>query len=325
MRVTRNFPLQEFGEPEQARVLSFLSVNLNPTFQRSIRLKCLKRGEVNRATELRFDIAGKGINTARVLCQLGARVVHLTHLGNGRDLLLKICEKEGLNIVWADSESPIRTCITLLDDETGSTTEIIEPSQGVGESTVAEVRGLFMRELERADWVILSGSKAPGYPPELFAEFCISAEKKDAKIVVDYRGDELLASLETKIAVVKINLVEFVDTFLPNLSASENDDSNALDAVEEKIRGLSSNGPSYVITRGGQDVLYAANGFPGRIAPPPTRVLNTIGSGDAFCAGLTYALAKGFTLEESVREGARCGSLNAGLLKPGTLREGPSS
>jgi len=310
--------------PRQTKLIAFLSVNLNPTFQKTISLKSLKRGEVNRATGLRFDITGKGINTTRVLCQLGARVVHLTHLGHGRNLLLGMCEKEGLDIVWADSESPIRTCITLLDDETGSSTEIVEPTREVEESTVAEIRGLFSRELERADWIILSGSKAPGYPSELFAEFCFLAEKEGAKTVVDYRGNELLASLEARITVVKINLVEFVDTFLPKLPASEKADSDALDAVEEEICRLSSNGPSYVITRGGRDVLYASNGLLGRVTPPPIRVLNTIGSGDAFCAGLTYSLARGFTLEESVREGARCGSLNAGLLRPGTLKAAPS-
>lgn len=306
-------------------MLTFLSVNLNPTFQRTIQVKSLKRGEVNRARGLHFDISGKGINTTRVLCQLGACVVHLTHLGRERDLLLEMCEKEGLDIVWADTESPIRTCITLLDDETGSSTEIVEPTREVGESTVAEIRSLFIRELERADWVILSGSKAPGYPPEFFAEFCALAEKKGARIVIDYQGDELLASLKSKIAVVKINLVEFVHTFLPNLSASEGADSDAIEAVEGEIYRLSANGPDYVITRGGREVLYASNGILDRITPPPTRVLNTIGSGDAFCAGLTYALARGLTLKESVREGARCGSLNAGLLRPGTLKTNPSS
>jgi len=303
---------------------AFLSVNLNPTFQRTICLKSLKTGEVNRAAGLRFDITGKGINATRVLCQLGARAACLTHLGRGRSLLLEMCKKEGLNIVWADSESPIRTCITLLDDETGSTTEIVEPTQEVGKSTVAEIRNLFSRELERASWIILSGSKAPGYPPGLFAEFCFLAEKRGAGIVADFRGNELLASLEAGITVVKINIVEFVETFLPNLSASEKADSGALEAVEEEICRLSSNGPDYVITRGGRDVLFASKGAAGRVAPPPARALNTIGSGDAFCAGLTYALARGFTLEESVREGARCGSLNAGLLRPGTIEADPS-
>jgi len=302
---------------------AFLSVNLNPTFQRTISLEALKMGEVNRATGLRFDITGKGINAARVLRQLGARVVHLTHLGQNRRLLLEMCREEGLNIVWTDSESPIRTCITLLDDETGSITEIIEPTREVGESTVVEIRSLFSRELEKASWIILSGSKAPGYPPELFAEFSFLAKKRSAKIVADFRGNELLASLEAGITVVKINLTEFVETFLPSLSVSEKSDSDALDAVKEEICRLSSKGPDYVITRGGRDVLYASKGVAGWITPPSIRVQNTIGSGDAFCAGLTYALARGSALEESVREGARCGSLNAGLLRPGTIEGVP--
>ncbi|MDR2110368.1 MAG: carbohydrate kinase family protein, partial [Spirochaetaceae bacterium] len=45
----------------------------------------------------------------------------------------------------------------------------------------------------------------------------------------------------------------------------------------------------------------------------------TTGSGDAFTAGLTAALEDGASLGEAVAEGVRCGGLNAGFLKVGTI------
>ncbi len=131
----------------------FLSVCLNPTFQRTVRISNLKRGEVTRAQSAQLDIAGKGVNTTRVLSQLGAPVRHLTHLGEGKELLLNLCRSEGLELIWAQSNSPIRTCITLLDDETKSTTEIVEPTEPVDESTVQTIRTLYEEELNKADWV----------------------------------------------------------------------------------------------------------------------------------------------------------------------------
>ena len=173
----------------------FLAVCLNPTFQRTISLAELEPGEVNRATKARLDASGKGINVARVLRQLGGEVRHLTHLGPGSDEFLSLCRTDGLEVIWTDSPSPIRTCITLLDGSHSSTTEIIEPTEPVDESTVSRVRELFGAELQSSDWLILSGSKAPGYPADLFAEFCGMAREAGVRVLADYRGKELEASL----------------------------------------------------------------------------------------------------------------------------------
>jgi 1-phosphofructokinase family hexose kinase len=298
----------------------FLSVCLNPTFQRTVRISNLEIGEVTRAQSVQLDIAGKGVNTTRVLSQLGAPVRHLTHLGDGKELLLNLCGAEGLELIWAQSNSPIRTCITLLDDETRSTTEMVEPTEPLDKSTVQTIRNLYEEELNRADWVILSGSKAPGYPTDLFAEFCHMAQKRGLTVAVDYRGEELLASLDANISVVKINLVEFVTTFLPGMPVSEGDDSDVVEHAREKMRELSSGGCDYVITRGAREVLFSRNGSINSMIPPEIVPVNSVGSGDAFCAGLSFKLANGSSLEDAVAEGARCGAVNAGLLKPGTLK-----
>jgi len=298
----------------------FLSVCLNPTFQRTISLKQLERGEVNRATEAQLDIAGKGVNTTRILNQLGAEVRHLTHLGPGKELLLKLCEEEGLKLVWPDSDSQIRTCITILDEETRSTTEIVEPTEAVSETTVNEIRDLYGKELHLADWIILSGSKAPGYPSNIFAEFSQIAHDSGKKVVADYRGEELIASLDTDLAAVKINLTEFVSTFLPGIPVSEGYDSDAIELVGEKMRELSSTGCDYIITRGSREVLFSRKGQLETITPPVVKPRNSIGSGDAFCAGMVFKMANGASLEDAVREGARCGAVNATFLKPGTLK-----
>ncbi|MDF1567086.1 MAG: PfkB family carbohydrate kinase [Spirochaetaceae bacterium] len=297
----------------------FLAVCLNPTFQRTISLPNLDKGEVNRARLARLDASGKGINVSRVLQQLGAPVRHLTHLGPGKDEFLRLCSKDGLQISWIDSVSPIRTCITLLDESEDTTTEVIEPTEPVDEGTVAAVVDAYNRELENTDWVILSGSKAPGYPPNLFAEFCRSARDAGKPVVADYRGEELLASLMFEPALVKINLVEFAATFLPNLEVSEADDSSALQAVKEKLAELSVRGSDFVLTRGARAILCARNGLIETVDPPDIVPVNTIGSGDSVAAGMAFALSNGERLREAVIEGARCGALNAVLLKPGSL------
>jgi sugar/nucleoside kinase (ribokinase family) len=55
-----------------------------------------------------------------------------------------------------------------------------------------------------------------------------------------------------------------------------------------------------------------------RQAPAAGDVVNPIGSGDAFTAGLAAALGAGKDLRDAVSEGHRCGLLNAQQLAPGT-------
>jgi 1-phosphofructokinase/tagatose 6-phosphate kinase len=49
--------------------------------------------------------------------------------------------------------------------------------------------------------------------------------------------------------------------------------------------------------------------------------VNTIGSGDAFTAGLSAALDDGLPFAGAVARGVRYGGLNAALLKPGVIRD----
>lgn len=73
---------------------------------------------MNRANIARTDASGKGVNVARVLSQLGAHAVHLTHAGGpNRDWFLSLCAADGLSVEWADSGSEVRICTTVIDSQ----------------------------------------------------------------------------------------------------------------------------------------------------------------------------------------------------------------
>ena len=297
----------------------FLVVCLNPTFQRTVTLEHLECGEVNRGTAARLDASGKGVNTARVLRQLGASVRHLTHLGPERDRLLDLCRADKLDILWEPSDSIIRTCTTVLHGDTGQTTEIIEPSGAVDEGTAERIQKVFEREIGDADWLIISGTRTPGYPDGLYVDFVETAAEAGVKTAADFHGDELRRGMQRGLNAVKINLVEFTQTFLPGVKASEGEDSGAVEKVKKKMRELSSRGCDIVVTRGTREVLFARGGKVAGCAPSRVKAVNTIGSGDAFTAGFVFSLANGSGISEAADVGARCGAMNAALLRPGSI------
>ena len=66
--------------------------------------------------------------------------------------------------------------------------------------------------------------------------------------------------------------------------------------------------PRAVVTTAGALGGWVRPGGPFRASPLPGPVSDAYGCGDCFAAGLTYALARGRTLDEAVALGARCGA-----------------
>jgi 1-phosphofructokinase/tagatose 6-phosphate kinase len=306
----------------------FLSVCMNPTFQKTLCFHDVHTGEVNRALLHRFDVAGKGINMTRVLSQLGKRAVHLTHLGGDlRELFLRLCAKDRLDVQWVESESNIRFCYTIIAGESAgrTVTELVEEGDPVAGGTEERLLAKYRELLSGARTVIVSGTKARGYSGRLVPEMARLAREAGRRIVLDVRGGDLKESLPFRPDVIKPNLFEFADTFAPefkNLGELSGEESG----VKERIAALALElaeryGTNIVLSRGTRPVWYVAGGVFAECPVENVLPVNTIGSGDAFTAGLAAALDDGLPFADVVASGVRCGGLNAGFLKPGVIRE----
>lgn len=302
---------------------SFLTVCLNPTLQKTYVLDELRHGEVNRAGEHRLDVAGKGVNTSRILRQSGETEVHLTHAGGrDRELLLSLCRADKVNAVAVPSASEIRYCHTLVDRSAGTTTEIVEQAPPVAPSCEMEVRAAFTDLLGVVDVVIISGSKAPGFTPRLYPDLVAEAVDAGKLVVIDYRGEDLLASLPNRPSVIKPNLAEFVQTFLPDRApiSEHADDAELLNAVARTMLGLRDEfGVEPIVTRGKQPTLYLCDGGVVEQSVEPVTPVNTIGCGDAVTAGVARVLRTGGSIAEAVAHGHELASRNAVLLRPGVI------
>ena len=66
--------------------------------------------------------------------------------------------------------------------------------------------------------------------------------------------------------------------------------------------------PGMVVTTSGRLGGWARPGGPFRPAPVPGPIADAYGCGDAFAAGLTYALARGDPPDDALALAARCGA-----------------
>ncbi|POR04640.1 hypothetical protein AU468_03115 [Alkalispirochaeta sphaeroplastigenens] len=310
--------------------MTFLTVCLNPTLQKTLVFETLEAGEVNRAREERLDASGKGVNVTRVLHQLGEQVVHLTHAGGReRPLFEELCREDGLALEIVPCEAPLRTCTTLLDRSRGTTTELIEPTRAVEPGLEARLLNRFRELLPAAGVVVISGSAAPGYRDDLFARMIAEARGAGCLVVADFRGEPLKLALANDPAqrpqVIKPNLQEFAATFFSGQQALISEhatDDATLDRAREVMGDLARSGVRVVLTRGVNPVLFLDDEGMLREAPAiPLEPVNTIGCGDAFTAGFAATLAREEDFALAIEAGHAAAAMNAVLLKPGSIRE----
>lgn len=307
--------------------MNVLVICLNPTIQRTFVVDRFRVGEVNRAAQHRTDASGKGVNLARVLVQLGVHATHLTHSG-GRDgpLFRGLAEHDGIEMDVVDADIEIRVAHTIVDRAQGSTTELVEEGREVPPDVEGRLRARFLRYIRAVDGIAISGSKAPGFSPDLFAWMVGEARRNHTPVLSDYRGEDLQASLARSPHIVKPNLAEFVQTFLPERVPAEGlsehvQDASLLADVREKMLELHERyGSLPVVTRGAYPTLFVENGQVAEESPIEIEPVNTIGSGDAFAAGFFFKYLSGESVRTAVHFGHECAALNAGILKPGVIR-----
>src|ERR1700690_2095126 len=126
--------------PQMNAAPKFLAVCLNPTLQKTLVFSSVRSGDVNRCLKSRLDASGEGVNVARVLVQLGETCTHLTHAGGQfRRTFINLAQQSGVSLQAIDSKSDIRFCTTMIELESDTTTELIETSERVSESTEARL------------------------------------------------------------------------------------------------------------------------------------------------------------------------------------------
>ena len=313
--------------------MSFLTVCLNPTLQKTLRFPSIYPGTVNRTGVHRLDASGKGINVTRVLTQLGKKAVHLTQLGGGmRPLFLSLCEQDKLSVQWVESESQIRFCYTLLSDADGAVTELIEESEPVCAGTEDRLLEKFddiLAYTADLSWVIISGTKAAGFSGAVIPAMTQRAKEKGLKVILDIKGKDLTESLKYKPDIVKPNLFEFAADFVPELIKS-NELIAIDDAAKEQIKSAvldmaRKHNCRVILTNGSREIIAAEADKFFEIKVQPVKAVNSTGCGDAFTAGLAAALeplvpGDGASFREAISEGCKCGALNAALVRPGVVR-----
>jgi 1-phosphofructokinase family hexose kinase len=293
-----------------------LCVTPNPAVDRTVTVPGLRMGEVARATHSLVAAGGKGLNVARVVRALGGPVVCAGFLGghSGR-MLADLAEREGLPAAWTWFAGETRTSVILFDPQGGDATVVNEPGPTVVPEDWARLTADVLRAAEGSDYVCLSGSLPPGSAPDLFANLLRALVAVGWRVWVDTSGAALAAALAVESVGIKVNSSEVAEVVERRIEHP----AEALAAAHELRRRT---GGPVILTLGGRGAVLAGDSGGWHAQPPMLRVVSTVGSGDAFFAGLVVALARGLGEPEALCHAVTAGAANALTVGGGRLELG---
>jgi tagatose 6-phosphate kinase len=287
--------------------MKILCCGFFPTLQRTLEFSALKTSEVNRARSVSISASGKATNTARVLHLLGADSTLLSFAGGANgETIQNLLEPEPFNCHWVETKTETRICQTLLSDDTGECTELVEDSPPLATAEWKAFVKAFTALEPEFDRIIFSGNLPTHAPQDIYAELLSCTDGN--KAMIDASGPSLLAALEHRPAIVKINAHEL------RLTLKESDDIEIL-ARELIDRGAGAVG----ITEGKDPAMLITPERSYAFTIPQIKAVNPIGSGDSVNAGMTFALEKGNALPEAFAFGLACGTANAMTKEPGII------
>jgi len=289
-----------------------LTVTLNPALDRLMFVQDLKWHEKNIVRETRTFVSGKGFNVAKALAALSIETSALGFVGLADlELYKETLEPRHVQLALVPIAAT-RTNTKIIEADTDQETEINERGATVLPQELEELRRSYGELLAHAEYVILSGSIAPGIPGTIYAELVALAARHNARAMVDASGDALRAAIEAHPFALRINHWELQELMGRKLTA--------VDDCIVPARSLLERGVEFVaVSFGGEGALLAHQTGTWFAHAPRLKVVNAIGSGDVMSAGLVDGWRRGEELDKVLRWATALASASVLTLESGAV------
>lgn len=260
-----------------------LTLTLNPALDLTVCLARLEPGEVNRSEPLQTHAAGKGVNVAQVLADLGHQVTVGGFLGEDNPQAFDaLIARRGFVDAFIRVPGETRSNIKIAEQD-GRVTDINAPGPLVSEQAQQALLNQLMLIAPGHDAVVVAGSLPRGVSPQWFEGLLVQLKGLGLKVALDTSGAALRAGLNAGPWLIKPNTEELADA----LDCPTDSVAQQADAAEH----LHARGVEHVVVSHGADgVNWFSPGTALQATPPKVRVASTVGAGDSLLAGMLHGL-----------------------------------
>jgi 1-phosphofructokinase len=230
--------------------------------------------------------------------------------GRDGELLASLLQELGIEVAAVPIADGIRSNVTVVEPD-GTVTKLNAPGPRLSAEEVEALLGRAVEAADGAEWVVASGSLAPGMSDDLHARVVEAVRGLGARVAVDTSGVALERALAPAPDLVKPNEEELseVTGVIPVTLGDV-----VLAARELRSMGVGS----VVVSLGPSGAVLVDEGEPIHAESEAIVPRSTVGAGDALLAGF---LAAGGDGRGALAEGVAWGA--AACVLPGTGVPGP--
>lgn len=269
-----------------------LTVTLNPALDLTVQLPALRLGEVNRSDNLQVHAAGKGLNVAQVLADLGHQLTVTGFLGEANaQPFEQLFAARGFADEFVRVAGETRSNIKLAEAD-GRITDINGPGLEVGAAQRDELLARLERLVPGHELVVVAGSLPRGVELPWFVELLQRLALLGARVALDTSGAALREGLALSPWLIKPNEEE--------LAQARGLDPADARALADEARRLNARIEHVVMSQGAAGVSWFSPAAAWHAQPPKVRVVSTVGAGDSLLAGMLHGLLAGWPAERTL-------------------------
>ncbi len=258
------------------------TVTFNPSLDYYVQVNNFKSGIVNRVSNERLAVGGKGINVSLALKELQEETFALGFVaGFTGEAIKKKVASLGLNALFFDAEGQSRINVKIKGN---TETDINGTGAHVSQTDINALIRKLKAMLKEGDWLVISGSVPSNLDELTYANFIKKIRTvHGVNIVVDACGKLLTETLKFKPFLIKPNLYELSEIFsLPTAPDIEQIFACAYKlqslGARNVIVSMGSSGAAMVTETSQSMYVRAARG----------QLVNSVGAGDSMIAGFIH-------------------------------------
>jgi len=271
-----------------------VTITLNPALDLTGSLAQLNAGSVSLVNKSSLHAAGKGVNVAKVLSDLGADVTVTGFLGKDNpELFHQLFDEIKVTNRFIEVDGATRINVKLVE-ESGSVSDINFPGVEVTAEDIALFESTLFELAETHDYFVLAGSLPGGITPEQCAAWIEKLHQQGKKVLFDSSKAALKAGIESHPWLIKPNDEELSDFVGEHLDTPEKCQRAATALSEKGIENI-------VVSMGSEGVMWLNDNTWLRSQPPRMEVVSTVGAGDTLVASLCWGHMQKMTKPEILR------------------------
>ena len=271
-----------------------LTLTLNPALDLTVELSRLDAGQVNRSEEMHTHAAGKGVNVAQVLADLGHQVTVSGFLGEDNQQAFEtLFAKRGFVDAFIRVPGETRSNIKVAEQD-GRITDINGPGPMVDATAQQALLDRLLQIAPGHDAVVVAGSLPRGVTAQWLRELIERLNALGLKVALDSSGEDLRVALQASPWLIKPNTEELAHALGCEVVSPI---AEAQAAARLHAQGIEH----VVISHGADGVNWFSVGSALHASPPKVSVASTVGAGDSLLAGMLHGLLSADTPEQTLR------------------------